>query len=260
MGQKVNPNGFRVGVIKDWNTRWYASKKDFADFLVEDRKIRDFVKKKYYQASISRIEIDRAAGILDHDGLEAGASGILRRPAHAEIGGEAGDHDLGDATLAQIAFQPRPRPAIGLDEAGIAVDAPAKTLADHRFGMRQVEPGMEGGPGRPLHAMIRPEHLRAIIQLDRLEGLAAGVAGGEGGVSRRVPVLRQHDMAEAAPERVDCGYDRVAIRHGEAPARTEIVLDVDDEQDGPVVGHRLSSYCSLTSTTPGAARTALAIC
>ena len=62
MGQKVNPNGFRVGVIKDWNTRWYASKKDFADFLVEDRKIRDLVKKKYYQASISRIEIDRAAG------------------------------------------------------------------------------------------------------------------------------------------------------------------------------------------------------
>ena len=62
MGQKVNPNGFRVGVIKDWNTRWYASKKDFANFLVEDRKIRDFVKKKYYLASISRIEIDRAAG------------------------------------------------------------------------------------------------------------------------------------------------------------------------------------------------------
>ena len=59
MGQKVNPNGFRVGVIRAWNTRWYASKKDFADFLVEDRKIRDFVKKKYYQASISRIEIER---------------------------------------------------------------------------------------------------------------------------------------------------------------------------------------------------------
>jgi len=62
MGQKVNPNGFRVGVIRDWNTRWYANKKDFADFLVEDHKIREFVKKKYYQASISRIEIDRAAG------------------------------------------------------------------------------------------------------------------------------------------------------------------------------------------------------
>ena len=61
MGQKVNPNGFRVGVIRDWNTRWYASKKDFADYLIEDRKIRDYVKKKYYAASISKIEIERAA-------------------------------------------------------------------------------------------------------------------------------------------------------------------------------------------------------
>ena len=42
MGQKVNPNGFRVGVIRDWNTHWFAAKKDFADCLVEDRKIRDF--------------------------------------------------------------------------------------------------------------------------------------------------------------------------------------------------------------------------
>lgn len=62
MGQKVNPNGFRVGVIRDWNTRWYAAKKDFADFLVEDHEIREFVKKKYYNASISHIEIERAAG------------------------------------------------------------------------------------------------------------------------------------------------------------------------------------------------------
>ncbi|MEZ4508253.1 MAG: 30S ribosomal protein S3 [Eubacteriales bacterium] len=61
MGQKVNPNGFRVGVIKDWNTPLVRLKKDFADFLVEDRKIRDFVKKKYYQPAF-RIEIDRAAG------------------------------------------------------------------------------------------------------------------------------------------------------------------------------------------------------
>ena len=53
MGQKVNPNGFRVGVIRDWNTHWYAAKKDFADFLIEDRKIRDFVKKTYYAASSS---------------------------------------------------------------------------------------------------------------------------------------------------------------------------------------------------------------
>lgn len=61
MGQKVNPHGLRVGVIKDWNSKWYADKKDFADYLVEDKKIRDYVKKRIYQAGVSKILIDRAA-------------------------------------------------------------------------------------------------------------------------------------------------------------------------------------------------------
>ncbi len=61
MGQKVNPNGFRVGVIRDWNTRWYAPKKEFADYLIEDRKIRDHLKKAHYSAGVSKIEIERAA-------------------------------------------------------------------------------------------------------------------------------------------------------------------------------------------------------
>lgn len=62
MGQKVNPNGYRVGVIRDWNTRWYANKKDFANLLVEDKKIRDFLKDKYYETGIAYIGIERAAG------------------------------------------------------------------------------------------------------------------------------------------------------------------------------------------------------
>ena len=61
MGQKVNPHGFRVGVIKDWNSKWYADKKSFADNLVEDYKIREFLKSKLYTAGISKIEIERAA-------------------------------------------------------------------------------------------------------------------------------------------------------------------------------------------------------
>ena len=61
MGQKVNPNGFRYGVIRDWNTRWYADKKDFSNFLIEDRKIRDHLKETHYAASVSRIDIERAA-------------------------------------------------------------------------------------------------------------------------------------------------------------------------------------------------------
>ena len=60
MGQKVNPHGLRVGIIKDWDSKWYAEK-EFADFLVEDHKIRDFLKKKLYSAGVSRIEIERAS-------------------------------------------------------------------------------------------------------------------------------------------------------------------------------------------------------
>ena len=60
MGQKVNPHGIRVGVIKDWNSRWYAEG-DFADFLVEDQMIRKYLKKKLYSAGVSKIEIERAA-------------------------------------------------------------------------------------------------------------------------------------------------------------------------------------------------------
>ncbi|HHU77268.1 MAG: 30S ribosomal protein S3 [Caldicoprobacterales bacterium] len=61
MGQKVNPHGLRVGIIKDWDAKWYASKKDFADTLVEDVKLREMLKKKLYHAGISKIEIERAA-------------------------------------------------------------------------------------------------------------------------------------------------------------------------------------------------------
>lgn len=63
MGQKVNPHGLRVGVIKDWDSKWYADTKngEFADNLVEDYKIREFLKKELYAANISKIEIERTA-------------------------------------------------------------------------------------------------------------------------------------------------------------------------------------------------------
>lgn len=61
MGQKVSPHGLRVGVIKDWDSKWYADKNNFADFLVEDQKVREYVKKKLYVAGISKVIIERAA-------------------------------------------------------------------------------------------------------------------------------------------------------------------------------------------------------
>ena len=61
MGQKVNPHGLRVGVIKDWDSKWFADKKDFAELLLEDNKIRKYVKEKLYTAGISKINIERAS-------------------------------------------------------------------------------------------------------------------------------------------------------------------------------------------------------
>lgn len=82
MGQKVSPHGLRVGVIQDWDSKWYADKNTFADYLIEDKKIREFVKKKYYMAGISKVLIDRAANnqikltiLTDKPGMIIGKSG-----------------------------------------------------------------------------------------------------------------------------------------------------------------------------------------
>ena len=61
MGQKVNPHGIRVGVIKSWDAQWYADKKEFGSFLKEDYEIRQYLKKKYYEAAVTSIAIERAA-------------------------------------------------------------------------------------------------------------------------------------------------------------------------------------------------------
>ena len=65
MGQKVNPHGIRVGVIKDWDSRWFTSKKEFGDTLVEDYKIRRTLKKQLYAAGVPKIEIERSVDAKD---------------------------------------------------------------------------------------------------------------------------------------------------------------------------------------------------
>ncbi len=84
MGQKVNPHGLRVGVIKGWDTQWYADKKDFAKNLKEDYEIRNFIKKKYYAAAISKILIERAANRIVVT-VCTGKPGVLIGKAGAEI-------------------------------------------------------------------------------------------------------------------------------------------------------------------------------
>ena len=99
MGQKVHPHGARVGVIKDWDARWYANKKDFAANLLEDYKIREYTKKKLYPAGISKIEIERAANKVII-GIHTGKPGIVIGKAGAGI--EALKKDLSKLTKDEI--------------------------------------------------------------------------------------------------------------------------------------------------------------
>ena len=84
MGQKVNPHGLRVGVISAWDTQWYADKKNFGAYIKEDSEIRTFLKKKYYDAAISKITIIRAANKIEI-GIYTGRPGVLIGKAGAEI-------------------------------------------------------------------------------------------------------------------------------------------------------------------------------
>ena len=99
MGQKVNPHGLRVGVIKSWDTQWYAEKKDFGKQLKEDNVIRTFIKKKYFDAAISKICIVRAANKVEVT-IYTGRPGVLIGKAGAEI--EVIKKDLGKLTNGKV--------------------------------------------------------------------------------------------------------------------------------------------------------------
>ena len=91
MGQKMHPHGLRIGVIKDWDSKWYADSKNFSDYLVEDKKIREYVKKKLYISGISRIEIERTTKLVKVNvytakpGLVIGKGGTLVEGLKADL-------------------------------------------------------------------------------------------------------------------------------------------------------------------------------
>ena len=84
MGQKVNPHGIRVGVIKSWDAQWYADKKEFGSFLKEDYEIRQYLKKKYYEAAVTSIAIERAANRVSVT-IRTARPGVLIGKAGSEI-------------------------------------------------------------------------------------------------------------------------------------------------------------------------------
>ncbi len=84
MGQKVNPHGIRVGIIKDWDSRWYADKKNYGDNLVEDYNLRVFLKKKLYLAGVDKIEIEKFANKIRLS-IHAAKPGIVIGKGGSEI-------------------------------------------------------------------------------------------------------------------------------------------------------------------------------
>ena len=91
MGQKIHPNGLRVGVIRDWQSTWYADSKNYSDYLVEDYKIRKYVKQKLLASGISKVEIERTAKFVKINvytakpGLVIGKGGNLAEELRAEL-------------------------------------------------------------------------------------------------------------------------------------------------------------------------------
>ena len=91
MGQKMHPHGLRIGVIEDWNSKWYADSKNFSNYLVEDHKIREYVKKKLFVSGISKIEIERTAKFVKVNvytakpGLVIGKGGAIAETLKAEL-------------------------------------------------------------------------------------------------------------------------------------------------------------------------------
>ena len=91
MGQKVNPHGLRVGIIKDWGAKWYADDKQFGDLLVEDNKIRKYLKEKLYASGVSKIDIERASNRIKvtiytaKPGIVIGKGGAAIETLKAEV-------------------------------------------------------------------------------------------------------------------------------------------------------------------------------
>ena len=146
MGQKVSPHGFRVGIIQDWNSKWYANKNNFADFLVEDHKVREFVEKKLYAAGVSKVVIERAAEnsmrvsvLTDKPGLVIGRGGDGIDKLKADI-----EKLTGKSVVVEIIEIKRPETDAQLTAESIA-QALEKRVAFRRAMKQAIQRTMKAG-------------------------------------------------------------------------------------------------------------------
>ena len=182
MGQKVSPHGMRVGVIKDWNSKWFADKNGFADLLIEDKKIREYVKKKLYVAGISKVLIAREgednltvtiltskpgmvigrsgagieelkAGLVKLTGKEAGKLHIsVEEVGRAELDAQLTAESVAEALERRIAFRRAMKQAIGNTMRANAKGI--KILCSGRLGGAEIARSEKYSEGNvPLHTL-----------------------------------------------------------------------------------------------------------
>ena len=179
MGQKVSPHGLRVGVIKDWDSKWYADKNKFADYLVEDNQVRNFVKKKLYAAGVSKVLIERAAEnklkvivLTAKPGMVIGRSGTgiddlkadlekltnktilidIKEVRRAELDAQLTAESIAQALERRVSFRRAMKQAIGRTmKAGAKV---IKVLTSGRLGGAEIERSEKYSEGNvPLHTL-----------------------------------------------------------------------------------------------------------
>lgn len=179
MGQKVSPHGLRVGVIKDWDSKWYADKNNFADYLVEDNKIREHVKKTLYKAGVSRIVIERrgenqirvtvAAGrpgmVIGRDGsgIETVKQGLekltgktvnidIKEVRRSEMDAQLTAESIAEALERRVAFRRAMKQAIGRTMKAGAKGI--KVLSSGRLGGAEIARSEKYSEGNvPLHTL-----------------------------------------------------------------------------------------------------------
>ena len=179
MGQKVSPHGLRVGVIKDWDSKWFADKSKFADFLVEDNQLREFVKKKLYAAGVSKVVIERAADnkvkvvvMTAKPGMVIGRSGTgiddlkaelekmtgksvvidIREVRRAELDAQLTAESIAQALERRVSFRRAMKQAIGRTMKAGAKGI--KVLASGRLGGAEIARSEKYSEGNvPLHTL-----------------------------------------------------------------------------------------------------------
>src|SRR5512139_1494067 len=193
------------------------------------------------------VDIDAPAGVFKDNDLEVFATRIFGRVADAEVKGEARQKHSRETTFAQVTGESRLGRAVVFEENRVGIDLSVVAFPQDKLSVGNIQVGTEGGPGSSLHAVVRPQDLGAVGDLDRLEGLLAGVRRRERQVPARMPVLREHDVGEFGRQRIDQRHNFIAARHGEAAAGAEVVLDVDDEKRVPLADRQGFSQTAILS-------------